>query len=366
MIKNNVTLGICEFVISQLTFLKREEKINKTLSIYDLLKKNNLGKLFLKVGINYIEVNSSNPNNLNNNNKYIRSSSATPIDSKKSPSKNYYSNVNTCININPISNNMFSNNHVCNTVNITTNSNGSSINNIKNIINSVNSNFSTNFSKYNNINGKFNINNSTKKNKNVNQYNTNKQSANKSQDSIKIEEQLEKEEIDKTRIDILFDDENIKNLDNIGKKINDFIEQFKQKFLLNGDEKTIKIDDISKEICREFVEKLFELQEIYYDDYNKANDFYQEFKKFLINYSENYRNLMKKTNRLNEAFESLNLKNEFANFINREENKHANETIDINKNEIKIFKNIFGLNYQSADILKYKEDLEKKKCNFIF
>jgi len=49
MIKNGVTQGLTEFVISQLSFLKREEKITKTLLVNDLLKKNNLGKLSLKI-----------------------------------------------------------------------------------------------------------------------------------------------------------------------------------------------------------------------------------------------------------------------------------------------------------------------------
>ena len=298
----------------------------------DLLKKNNLGKLSLKFQISYIESQSNNQKISRDQltKEYVRSSSATPIDSKKSSANNYYSNSNA------------------------THNNGSGIKNIKSIINSVNSNFSTNFNKYSN--GKSAIHNKN--------YSTNVNVSivvNKSQESIQ-EQEVEKEELDKSCIDTLFDDDNLLELDNIGDNIAKFIQAFKDKFLLNSEENTIKMDEISKENCGNLIEKLFELQSIYYDDYNKNNNLYQEFKKFLINYSENYRNLMKKTNRLNETFESLSLKNEFSNFINREENRRINESLNINRNEIKIYKNIFGLEYQAADVLKYRDDLEKKKC----
>ena len=69
--KNGVTHGICEFLISQLSFLKREEKINKTILVNDLMKKNNLGKLTLKITINYNENSTNNNNGVNvNNHKY--------------------------------------------------------------------------------------------------------------------------------------------------------------------------------------------------------------------------------------------------------------------------------------------------------
>jgi len=340
--------GVCEYLISQLTFLKREEKLNKTIVIYDLLRKNNIGKLFLKLIISYNDHTLNSFNNNNNFNvkynkdqlvkEYVRSSSATPIDSKNSCNSKYY---NTNLNTNQMKN-----------VEIkAVNQNGSASKNIKNIINSVNSNFSTNFSKFN----------KTAKNSIPINLGTNYNTTNKSQDSIKIEAS-EKEEIENSRIDTLFDEEKLSNIDDYGRNINKFIELFKEKFLFSSDERNIKLDEISKESCKNILEKLFELQEIYYDDINKSNHLYQEFKRFLINYSENYRNLMKKTNRLNEAFESLNLKQEFANFINREENRNKKKIIDINRNEIKIYKNIFGLEYQTSDVLKYKEDLEKKKC----
>ncbi len=339
MIKNGVTQGLSEFVISQLSFLKREEKMTKTILFNDILKKNNLGKLCLKVNITYIE---SQPDNQKINRdlltkEYVRSSSATPIDSKKTSASNYYSNSNATHN-------------------------GSGIKNIKKIINSVNSNFNSHFVKLSN--GKSVANN---KNYSTNVHVSNV--VNKSQEFIKheeeevvVEEEGKKEEIDKSRIDTLFDEDKLPELENIGDNIAKFIKTFKEKFLISIEENTIRMDEVSKENCKNFIEKLFELQSIYYDDYHKANNLYQEFKKFLTNYSENYRNLMKKTNRLNEAFESLSLKNEFSNFINREENRRVNESLSINRNEIKIYKNIFGFDYQETDVLKYRDNLENKKC----
>ena len=334
MIKNGVTQGLTEFVISQLSFLKREEKITKTLLVNDLLKKNNLGKLSLKINITYVEPQTNNQKISRDQltKEYVRSSSATPIDSKKTSVSNYYSNSNA------------------------TNGNGSGIKNIKHIINSVNSNFSTNFAKYaNGKSGAHNKNYST----NVNGSNI----VNKSQESIKVEE-VEKEEVDNHPIDTLFNDDKLPEINNITDNIAKFIKAFKERFLLNCEESTIKMDEVSKENCKNIIDKLFELESIYYEDYHKMNNFYQEFKKFLINYSENYRNLMKKTNRLNETFESLSLKNEFSNFINREENRRINESLNINRNEIRIYKNIFCLEYQASDVQKYRDNLEKKKCKY--
>jgi hypothetical protein len=187
---------------------------------------------------------------------------------------------------------------------------------------------------------------------------------NKSIESIKIEQQ-EKEVLDNSTIDSVFEEENSSNIDTIGENIDKFIEDYKDKFLKSKSETTIKLEDLNRESCKNIVEKLFELQNLYYDDYNKANNLYQIFKDFLINYNENFRTLMKKNNRLNEAFETHNLKSEFANFINREENKIINENLNINRNELKIYKNIFGIEYQINDVLKYHEDLENKKCKYL-
>ncbi len=362
IIKNNVTQGLCELFFSQLTFIKREEKLNKTILVYDTIKKNNLGKLYLNIGINYIENNSPQTNsktkrNINKNHKSIRYSSAIPINTRNSPSQNYYSNtyankylntssVETQINLNSYNSNRKSSNS----------------NTIKYSINSVNPNLYTNFAKNKIILDNTAINKSEKK---KNKLDIDKQVEIKSDGftSLKIEEKLEKEDIDKTTIDVLFEEENINQLEYIGKRIIEFIYNLNQKFIFNTEENIIKSDNFLEKYCKEFVEKLFDLQEIYYDNFNRARDLYNEFKKILIIYSENYRILKKKTNRLNEAVESLKIKNEFANYINREENKTINKNIYIRKNEMNIYKTLNGMNYHLSDVLKYKEDLGKKKCN---
>jgi hypothetical protein len=112
---------------------------------------------------------------------------------------------------------------------------------------------------------------------------------------------------------------------------------------------------------------LFDLQGTYYNNYNSLCDLYQEFKSFLIQYNENFRTLMKKTNKLNENLESISLKNEFASYINKEENKQIKDTISTSKNEIKILKNIFNVNYNKLELEKYKEEMENNKSKkFIY
>lgn len=321
-------------------FLKREENLSKTLLINDFIKKSSIGKLIIKILINYPDSSTNKLPKEILTKEYMRSSSATPIDTKF-PHKNYYTH-----------------HYGNNKTNI-----GSGLKNLKNLINSVNSNFNTFYIKKNS--NKKNVHQGILGNKIKDKFNTNTNvlsSANKSLDSIKVEELHQIEDIDKSRIDEIFEESNDLEINSIGNKINDFILEFKEKFTHELENNFDKLDEIDKESCRAIGNKLFELQKLYYGDYNTISKLYESFKGFLIEYSDQYRNLMKKTNRLNEAFESFNLKNEFASSINREENKRINEAVTINRNELKIYKNIFGIEYQLKDIIKYKADIEADKC----
>ncbi len=171
------------------------------------------------------------------------------------------------------------------------------------------------------------------------------------------------EEIDKSRIETLFDDDQINRIENVGNHIQEFISQFraryKEKFEENPEDKT-------QEGFKKIIEVLFELQEIYYQDYKKASSLNNILKSYLISYSENFRNLNKKKNRLNEMFESLAIRVKFAEDINRKDNIRISEIIDIHKREIMVFKNIFKLNYDQNLIEKYKEEMKSEKCILSF
>ena len=184
---------------------------------------------------------------------------------------------------------------------------------------------------------------------------------NKEENSILGKSREEKKDFDNSSINSLFEENKLDDLDNFGNKIEKFVNEFSEKYL----QENFISNNLTKTFCRNIIEELFKLQEFYYEDFNRINELLEVVKNFLITYNEKYRGMLKKKNRLNENLESLNIKNEFYNFINREGNKIIKDSIDISRNEINVYRNIFGIRYQKVDILKYTEDLEnfKSKLN---
>ena len=172
--------------------------------------------------------------------------------------------------------------------------------------------------------------------------------------------QNNQDDLDKSRIETLFDDNKIAGIENVGKNLEDFIAEFraryKEKFEENPEDKT-------EEGFQKIIDQLFELQEIYYEDYGKASSLNNILKSYLITYSENFRYSNKKTNRLNELFESLAIKKEFSDVLNRQDNSRVTDSIDIHRKELKIYKNIFKLKYDQNLVEKYKEEMKSEKCN---
>jgi len=170
------------------------------------------------------------------------------------------------------------------------------------------------------------------------------------------------DELDKSRIETLFDDDKANGIENVGKDLEEFITEFrsryKEKFEENPEDKT-------QEGFQKIIEQLFDLQDVYYEDYKKASSLNNILKSYLISYSENFRYSNKKNNRLNEMFETLAVKREFSENLNRQDNQRINESIDIHKKELKTFKNIFKLKYDQNLVEKYKEEMRSEKCNNI-
>lgn len=167
------------------------------------------------------------------------------------------------------------------------------------------------------------------------------------------------DELDKSRIETLFDDDKIGGIENVGKSLQEFIAEFraryKEKFEENPEDKT-------EEGFQKIMDQLFELQEIYYEDYGKASSLNNILRSYLISYSENFRYSNKKSNRLNEMFETLGIKKEFSDTLNRQDNERIAESIDIHRKELKIYKNIFKLKYDQSLVEKYKEEMKSEKC----
>ena len=82
VVKNGITQGSAEFIITQLSFVKREELVSKTLNVISLLKKEVMGKLLMKARISYTDTKGVEYTNI------PRSSSAIPLENKSAQAPN--------------------------------------------------------------------------------------------------------------------------------------------------------------------------------------------------------------------------------------------------------------------------------------
>ena len=113
------------------------------------------------------------------------------------------------------------------------------------------------------------------------------------------------------------------------------------------------------------IQKLFNLQETYYKQFNESIKLNKNLKELLLKYNEKYRIINKKAHRLNEKSESINIRTNLATFVNREEGQRVNYALQNNKNnEMAIFKNIFKLNYNESDIFRFASEKESLNGNF--
>ena len=335
--KNGIIQGSTDFSINQLNFVKRDELITKTLNVISLTKKDVIGKLLIRARISYTD-STSFLSNINNIKEVTRSSSALPLENRSAANRGSlttYVNGGTSNKQVPSYTSYFGSIGLAGSL--------SSLNSIKkNSTTGKNGSLKANL--YSSPNNKrF----STEKKKSVAGFAKN----------VSIPDDL-----DKSRIETLFDDNKIDGIENVGKNLQEFITEFraryKEKFEENPEDKT-------QEGFQKIIDQLFELQEIYYEDYGKAGSLNNILKSYMISYSENFRYSNKKNNRLNEMFETLAIKKEFSDNLNRKDNERIGESIDIHEKELKIYKNIFKVKYDQNLVEKYKEEMRSEKCKLI-
>ncbi len=171
----------------------------------------------------------------------------------------------------------------------------------------------------------------------------------------KMEELDEFGEPEKSFIDSIFGEEHVSDYNDVAKTLNDFIQDINQK-----SSKLQEIQDPNelKEKAKEFIPQLFNLQKVYYQEFNKANSTNKKLREFLVKYNEKFREIFKKSNRLHECLESNQIRNEMATFIIREENKKINNAILMNNKELEIYKSLFNIKYTQQDLANYKKNNE--------
>jgi len=61
-------------------------------------------------------------------------------------------------------------------------------------------------------------------------------------------------------------------------------------------------------------------------------------------------------------FETLAIKENFAFNLNRQDNKQINESINLNKKELIVYKDVLKVKCNQGLFEKYKDELNTKKC----
>jgi hypothetical protein len=335
VVKNGITQGSAEFIITQLSFVKREELVSKTLNVISLLKKEVMGKLLMKSRITYTDTKGGDGTGV------PRSSSAIPLSAQQ---------VNRG-SMQTMNNGQY---------------NSSKRTTLGTYITQFNSSNPSNYQSQTASNKK-NSQVGTKKSMNFGSPNSKRFSAGEANRKASMQVHAEnvqvKEDLDTSRIEDLFDDDKQADIANVGKELGFLIYEIKERYKgkFKEDENP---EDRTEKGFRAIVDSLFELQAIYYGSFDKSVSLNSCLKSYLVDYSENYRMFNKKTNRLNELLDSFTVKTQFSDVLNRQENKRINDSIEIIKKEVKIYKNILNLKYDQELLEKYKEEMRSEKCKF--
>jgi hypothetical protein len=331
-------VGISEVVLPQMLLIKREENFSKQISIsmIDLMKKSLLGKdwnktlqIVVKAKIEYREDPYGNPGSSSALANYNSNGNSSTTGHRSSSAKPVNGNLSSLSN--PLA---YSLDYSAGKNSITNNSNTSPS---KQRNNSLSNSAGKKNSVKNNFNGpRGSI--YTIKDKNQ-----------------KPEVYDEFGDLEKSFIDSIFNDDHLPDFEQIDKTLSEFIQEFnleKNLILENSDTDATLLYEKTKNL----IPKLFELQKLYYSQFNKANSTNKRLKELLIKYNEKYRIIVKKTNRLREALESNNIKSELTSFINREENKRVVQTISTNKFEVDTFKKLFKIEHTNQELQKFKQN----------
>lgn len=105
------------------------------------------------------------------------------------------------------------------------------------------------------------------------------------------------------------------------------------------------------------IQELFNLQTNYYISFNDSIALNHKLREHLIKYAAKFRLINKKNNKLKERIESNNLKSNLTTIVNREENDRIKDIININKQELTTYKDIFRINYSEDQLNKFKEEV---------
>jgi len=136
-------------------------------------------------------------------------------------------------------------------------------------------------------------------------------------------------------IDNIFNEEFNQEFEGVEKVIQDFTTRFS---ILSKEASEETNPEYLRERVKNIIPQLFELQKIYYENFNNSTRVNRRVRELLIKYNEKFRTIIKKSNRLREALESNQIRTELTAFINKQDNKKAMEAISINKSELDIFK----------------------------
>lgn len=170
-----------------------------------------------------------------------------------------------------------------------------------------------------------------------------------------------KDELDSSRIETLFDDDKLSSIENVGKKLMEKIDEIADRYKGRFD---VDPEHYTLQGLYKLRDNLFEIIELYHFTFDNSVSLNSILKSYLLSYSENFRTINKKMNKLNELLETLSVKAEFSDRYYRDDNEIIYNSIDILRKEIHMYKIIFNLKYTKELEEKYKEEMKNEKCKY--
>lgn len=110
------------------------------------------------------------------------------------------------------------------------------------------------------------------------------------------------------------------------------------------------------EKTEELGNKIFDYQKEYFEAMKNVIDMHTNLKDLLYKYNEKYRYILKKKNRLEELKNHNSIKNQIVVNLNRDEASNIKTSfIPFKQSEFELYKLIFGLSYDKAEIKEFNE-----------
>lgn len=164
----------------------------------------------------------------------------------------------------------------------------------------------------------------------------------------------------------VMDEELNKPLAKVGEDFTEYINTFSRN---NPVEKLNDFTDVQEALkyTKNIIDQLLDYQLKYYDLLKNSVDTHHKFNELLTKYTEKYRYIIKKMNRLNDEKNKNDMKKDMVVNIHRTDNNNLKQIIPLKKKELDLYKNMYSIHLDEEEVKNYSTEkmkhLEEKKVN---